>query len=137
MFVRFILFLQVLVVLTLSVLVFGIELPLYQYNSGFLSNTGLLKTPEEKAYFKKILGDGQENDYFFNIPRHERGTLILGYRITNIRKISTQEELNKSECKKSVTKLPDYETDLEIKTLFGLNVYPNWKMCGMSSIHGL
>jgi hypothetical protein len=137
MFFRVILSIQVLVILTLSILILGIELPLYQYNSGFLSNDALLKTTEEKAYFKKILGDGQENDFFFNIPRHERGTPIVGYRIRNIRKISTQDELNNSDCKKYITKLPDYETDLEIKTLFGLNVYPNWKMCGMSSIYGL
>jgi hypothetical protein len=131
------LFIQVIAILFLVIFTFGIELPLYQYNSGYLSNTNLLKTTEEKAYFKKILGDGQENDFFFNIPRHERGTPILGYRITNIQKISTQDELNKSDCKRYITKLPDYETDLEIKTLFGINVYPNWKMCGMSSIYGL
>jgi hypothetical protein len=131
------LYLMITICLLVITIIFGVLIPRYQYNSGYLSNTTLLKTTEEKAYFKKILGDGQENDFFFNIPRHERGTPILGYRITNIQKISTQDELNKSDCKKYITKLPDYETDLEIKTLFGLNVYPNWKMCGMSSIYDL
>jgi hypothetical protein len=69
------------------------------------------------------LGDGMENDYFFNIPRRERGALFLGYHIESIKKITSFDGLNKSKCKSVTNKLPIYEAIIQPKTIFGVT----WK----------
>ncbi|MBC7472391.1 MAG: hypothetical protein H7196_04000, partial [candidate division SR1 bacterium] len=116
--------------------ILGFTLPTFLYDSGPLSGLEKLSNVEEKQYFRQILGDGIENDYFFNIPRRERGALFLGYHIESIKKITSFDDLNNSECKSLAVKLPIYEAVVQPKIIFGIT-WKNWKMCGQNSIYGL